>query len=754
MVIMGIIGTSLVNILILPISARTELCRELTKNTDLLGDLLVNVTRAFLSGQESELEDPTYQELNKAHQASLDSLKKNLSEARFEHYLRGTERQHHIETKLVHCLQCLFQNLGGLRSAALTQFSLINQALGGGGTTPAQRSVISSPITSPVRETRSQGILEAIHEAPEDSEGFAAPETNGFINLTQNRRASATPDDMFTTFIAQLGPPTKSLAYTLKHVLDELPFVPGSLHQVAVNDNFHTSLEQAVELYRTARKEALHTLYRSRELSSARSVEGIADVEEVTASCGHFSFSMLDFAEDLLQYLDILEELKTELERSPRRRSWKWLIPWHRRALTDEAPPTLKSHNDPSEEQGLSQNIPSPVWKADSFADSEKAAARRPWTYGLYQALRIFRQDDVKFAIKVGVGAALFALPGFVAETRPFFSHWRGEWGLVSYMTVCSMTVGASNTTGIRRFIGTGIGAVFAIIAWIIADENPWVLGFLGWLVSLFCFYMNLAQGNGPMSRFILLTYNLGALYAYSLSMHDDEDDDDEGGINPAIWEIVLHRVVAVMVGCLWGIIITRFIWPISARRKLKDGICVLWLRMSLIWKRDPLAMFLVGEPQSSYMDIREEAELQSFLAYLNTLTKSASSEFELRGPFPEKVISRILERTGRMLDAFHAMNVVISKDLQATPGEAAVLLYTHPERYELSARISHLFSVLASSMKLEYPLNDVLPKIEHTRDRLLAKIYEYRDKGEQRQLTSEQDYQLLYAYGKFIRSL
>ena len=117
----------------------------------------------------------------------------------------------------------------------------------------------------------------------------------------------------------------------------------------------------------------------------------------------------------------------------------------------------------------------------------------------------------------------------------------------------------------------------------------------------------------------------------------------------------------AVVVGCVWGIFITRFIWPISARDKLKSGLCVLWLRMSLIFKRDPLAMFLLGIPRSSYMDIREESSLQRFLSNLDGLRQAANSEFEFRGPFPDEIIGRILERTGRMLSSFHAMNVVIS---------------------------------------------------------------------------------------------
>ena len=323
----------------------------------------------------------------------------------------------------------------------------------------------------------------------------------------------------------------------------------------------------------------------------------------------------------------------------------------------------------------------------------EKAMRNRPVSVRIWRTLSFLRREDIKFAIKVGIGAILYAMISFIPSTRPFYSHWRGEWGLLSYMLVCSMTIGASNTTGFQRFLGTCLGALLAIATWIISNSNPIVLGLLGWIVSIGCFYIILGMGKGPMGRFILLTYNLSALYAYSLSVQDYEDDNDEGGINPAIWEIVLHRVVAVMTGCLWGLIVTRVIWPISARKKLKDGTSLLWLRMGLIWKRDPLTMLFEGHTRSSYMDIRESIELQRFLIHLGALRDSATYEFELRGPFAEDLWKQILEATGRMLGAFHAMNVVILKDLKSSPCEAELLAYTKLQRMQLSSRISHLFS-------------------------------------------------------------
>lgn len=51
--------------------------------------------------------------------------------------------------------------------------------------------------------------------------------------------------------------------------------------------------------------------------------------------------------------------------------------------------------------------------------------------------------------------------------------------------------------------------------------------------------------------------------------------------------------------------------------------------------------------------------------------------------------------------------------------------------------------------MKMAYPLNDVLPNLEHTRDRLLAKVFEFRRTALGKAVASEEDYELLYAYGK-----
>ena len=114
---------------------------------------------------------------------------------------------------------------------------------------------------------------------------------------------------------------------------------------------------------------------------------------------------------------------------------------------------------------------------------------------------------------------------------------------------------------------------------------------------------------------------------------------------------------------------------------------------MGLIWKRDPLTTLTGGQRfTSAYVDIREEIELHQYLSKLERLRSSAVSEFELRGSFPDAAYRRILQSTGAMLDAFHALNNLITKNPRATKGEADILQHTTKEREYLSKRISHLF--------------------------------------------------------------
>ena len=72
----------------------------------------------------------------------------------------------------------------------------------------------------------------------------------------------------------------------------------------------------------------MSALYKTKELNTERPMETVADFEEVAASCGYFSFSLQDFANEMKVYLGLLEDLKDEIEHRPQGHTWKWLRFW------------------------------------------------------------------------------------------------------------------------------------------------------------------------------------------------------------------------------------------------------------------------------------------------------------------------------------------------------------------------------------------------------------------------------------------
>ncbi|KAK5077330.1 hypothetical protein LTR64_005188 [Lithohypha guttulata] len=741
MVIAGIICTMLVSFLIFPSSGRINLRKNMTEVSDQLSDMLGIITKSFISGDEEEIADNQYNALNDRYNKSSSKLALNLKEARYEHYFVGRGRLAELESKIAQCLQKVGQSIGGLRSAAAMQFVVAKEPLDNSDARWAQQSngTMKRPPTS-------MSGMQSNAEVPASNTTVSSPKLARHDSLPWR-----SPQQIFELFIDHLGPSMRSVAYTMKEILDELPFNPDDDYKVSINSRFELALERALIMYKDARADAVKLVYSQKEMDKTRPAEVEADWEEAAACCGHFSFSLLEVAQQIKEFLHCLDELQVELEEAPSPRSWSWLRFWNRKDgcishdsadLYETDYNKVKDISDPQSREARDRQY---------WAESQKAWWKQSLFRRVYDWIVILRQEDNKFAIKVGFGAMLYALPAYIPATRPVYAHYRGEWGLLSYMLVCSMTIGASNTTGIQRFLGTGLGALLAIAVWQISNDNPVALAFFGFLMAYWTAWIIVGKGKGPMGRFIMLTYNLSCLYAYSLyiadDLYDNDGDEEDNNSDPLIYSISGHRVVAVLSGCIWGLIITRAVWPISARQKLKDGISLLWLRMGLIWKRDPLNVFTEGESDCQYMNIKEENDLQRFLAKLSALVDASQHEFELRRPFPTNTYNEILKSTARMLEAFHAMNLVIRKDFTASAGELALLNATESERTELCGRLSHQFSVLASSVKLECSIStDILPSVNHTRDRLLARIFAYR-KEDIEQKTKDEDYSLLYTY-------
>ncbi|KAI3493264.1 hypothetical protein L1887_42105 [Cichorium endivia] len=223
------------------------------------------------------------------------------------------------------------------------------------------------------------------------------------------------------------------------------------------------------------------------------------------------------------------------------------------------------------------------------------------WSLGEF-----FRQPDTKFAIKAGVGSALLASPAFFPSTRPMFTKFQGQWALVSFMVVLSPTVGQSNHMSIHRILGTLLGACAAVGVYKLFPDNNVVLPLFGVVFSVPCFRYIVGKPQLASSgRFVLLTYNLTALYSYNLRKTDVE-----------VEQIAYQRFASVVVGVVWATVLNQLVWPFEARRQLALGVSdvlfkLAWLyqRLVLSYSRDPSQLGARGSAGSDDEDGARERE-------------------------------------------------------------------------------------------------------------------------------------------------
>ncbi|KAF3057743.1 hypothetical protein CFAM422_012166 [Trichoderma lentiforme] len=735
MLIMGITSTAAVNVLVWRVSARDLLRTSMAKATTSLGGMLSTISASFLKGVEEEHMSAEFTSASATYAVTYPQMLKNLREAKFEDYLLGRERIYVLQRSTVKAIETLARSIGGLRSAANTQLSLLKLA---------ESDDVPPPLTR-FLTVSSLGEFEGI--SPSSSSPRAAAHVSSRPNSPGQRPSSSahdhddspTPSSLFRLFVDLMGPSMEALTQSLVLILRESPLGSAPNYEVPISDELRQSLTEALFQFNMARSDALRQVYNmiEREKSTSRRIQ--AGLEEVAAACGHFSYSLQTFGEEMQKYLDILDDLKFVNEHN--KRSWRWILWWRKddtevqgrkmSSLPFETSPEAESLIKPIRKRDVPRGIPDSLvrrrdtynWQASPNASKILSAISQ----SILRFVRKIARDDILFGLKVGIGASLWAMLAFLEDTRDFYNHYRGEWGLLSFMIVCSMTVGASNTTGWARFMGTFFGAFFSLFNWTVSQGNAAALIILGWLVAFWNFYLIVARGKAPLGRMTILAYNVSTLYAYSLSQRVDDDDDDEGGLHPIMMKIVKHRVISVTAGILWGLIVCRVIWPISARRKFKEGVSMLYLQMGLIWRRGPLAILLRSDCSESYLKSGEQVAMQRYANRLESLRQSAASEFELRGPFPMETYGRIMRSTNRILDSFYAMSLVAHRDRNLSAGERALLEYTATERAVLCDRICHVFQVLASSMMLEYPLTDAVPSVIGIRDRLLAKIFQFR---------------------------
>lgn len=214
MVLMSIAISNFLAFTLWPSSAIDDLRRLMVECFDAFSESLSGITHSFLRGSYDDIDSTKYAFIEASHRTVFSSLLKYLREAKLEHYVRGTEKQHRQETLLVESMQRLAQNIGGLRSAAHTQFLLLREV--------REHELGASPVPSGSRSVSSDAGRLFTPPNQEIEDYFTGDHPAGSVSTSSSDSSIAKVEAEAETEIADVA--TESSPLT---VLDEFMYHLG-----------------------------------------------------------------------------------------------------------------------------------------------------------------------------------------------------------------------------------------------------------------------------------------------------------------------------------------------------------------------------------------------------------------------------------------------------------------------------------------------------------------------------------------------
>ncbi|PWN51920.1 hypothetical protein IE53DRAFT_405416 [Violaceomyces palustris] len=785
-VLVGTLVSNLVCFFLWPQSATTNLQNDISRNLQGFATLLKVLTKTFLLDDPSNfhIKSDKIKQAIDDHHDSFTSLKKNLLEAKlespFDLRMRGMNDKYDAATD---SLNRLAQHLTGLRSSCGLQHEIMMAQ---------KRSGISPQVAA-------GGIARAAKVAAfldHSMDSTFSDRSSGEALADAEQSVSA-----FDDFIESVGPHMKSLVFTCDRTLRNLRstflcaapiskvtsagfdgrqrFRPGDSF-TKLKEDISAALrrfqhEQTVAIKR------IYTMEPKREpiwaqKASSPVLEGKGGPDEEIFLIFFFVFNLEEFGKELEILVNALEAIRLNEERLARARATSWFermrlfFPFDRIKRRKTKAEDLRDKRKRKAVTRATLDFPSNrrhqinTGQTPAAMTIKEHLQRIVWSIGEF-----LRQPDTKFAIKAGVGSAILASPAFFKSTRHVFNEYKGQWALVSFMVVLSPTVGQSNQMSLHRIIGTILGAASAYGIYTLFPDNNVILPIFGFFFSIPCFKYIVGHPQYASSgRFVLLTYNLTALYSYNLRK-----------VGIEVEQIAFHRTAAVIAGVIWATVLNQLVWPFEARRELALGVSDLIFKLAWLYQR--LVLTYSSEPKSIQEDGSaadddddDELENQPLLATSNNtidefqaielhlqvaiiklegLLSQTKHEPRLKGPFPVATYTAMIACCQNILDKLHSMRCVTTRDAWYQQVRQDFVIPVNEERREMVGNVLLFFYTLGSAFHLKIPVPPYFPPASRFRLALIAKIREL-PVVKRRAVRGSNEYLLFYSYALAMKDV
>ncbi|KAJ9120974.1 hypothetical protein QFC24_004954 [Naganishia onofrii] len=413
-----VVGASISNFVcftLWPQSATTKLQTSIATTLDSFSTLFRLLNATFLLDRPPN--DASYASLQTAaqsHSAAFTQLKADLAEAQHERLLdrRINAKQRERYAAVTDSLTRLAQHLTGMRGGTGLQSDLLRGS--------------------------KQGILEvnsASSSDSDDKEGTDGPrnrdagkQRDGEMHVKRKLRGDhdlSKAGNLFWAFRDEVAEEMRQLTDLSCKVLHDVKLAMTDLNSSADHSALlhadHALLQSALKVFTTTTIHAINKLYHGtlRKPDSA-----IFDLPHASDNGSNeavyliyfFIFTLEEFVREEIQLVEAMCEVITPL----------------RAIASDLQPPVF-----PKRDKNNPNTLTTP---------SHATLTKREKIYQALWALQArLRENDIKYALKVGLGTVVLASPAFSTRYRDTFLEFRGEWALIAFWATMSPSIGSTN---------------------------------------------------------------------------------------------------------------------------------------------------------------------------------------------------------------------------------------------------------------------------------------------------------------------
>ncbi|KAI9496374.1 Fusaric acid resistance protein-like-domain-containing protein [Zychaea mexicana] len=771
-------------ILIWPSSAAKKLNKDLDATLTSYRVLLKLLTKTFLLDEDLPefTANKSLQTAIESHRSSFTALQKSLSEAKLEvmwnRQVRGRTGEYE---QIVKSMQRLAQHVGGLRSSCGLQFERMSTQQQQDGSRKAKSRLRRSSNRKKtksaaedewnIRASYRRRRLESEMRRQKTMQVVADADVAAATSMSESSDHYETDDGTaLIEFIRTIRQPLKSLAYTCKQTIYNIqfsfvPVTPSARVKKAIPtyDTLEANLEKAIALFEVSQRQAVQRLHqrRTRHMHRGERNEeaGYAPGEDVFLVY-FFVFNMIEFARELITLVQVVREW-SETGEIVKSMHWWQLFAWKKnRDNVHEKKPRRRS--------SFGGFVPNESNTMNTLHTPEPTTTWRKIFLRVWRTFSLFKLQKVRYATKATVATVLLALPAFLESTANWFREWRMEWALITLMVVMTPTSGLTNLTSIYRIFSTALGCFMAMAFYMVFPANMYVLPILAWLFSIPNFWLILNHKHGKFGQFTLLAFNLVLLNKYN----DRETNTVE------VWRLAFQRCVAILIGVVFGLFATNYVWPFEARSELRKQLSDFLLRMAWLYQK-LVSMYserpdeerrvmsyaaadgtttlikdsdstetLVGQRQQAKQMFQEmELGLQRTLLDLQALLAQTPNEPRLKGSFPVSTYKDMLMSCQNIVDKFLSMRAIILKDAWFDDVQRDFIMPVSRESREMVGNVLLYFYLLASALRLKTPLPPYFPPARSAWQSLISRLRQLPVVQSQQLLEKEHVYVLYYAY-------